>query len=751
MYIRRPMCFIALVFMLFIFIMTESMGGVDLKEYCNDFTKVSIAGVIKDKAYKNDKNILYIEDATIYKEGKKLDEGQGFVVYLEEQDINMFRLGQKVLVEGKYANFSMPDNEGEFNMRKYYRIHGFTASITNAEVVATKASYGKIRSYLNEIRRSTKDLFFENMSDINAGTLAAMVLGDKTELDSDVKDLFQRAGMAHMLAMSGLHIATVGLFLFSFIRRTGIPLILSAVISSVVMVLYGTMTGLSTSTLRALIMFLLGVIAKCIGRTYDLMSAVCMSAIIILIENPFFIYDSGFLMSVLSVIGIGVIYPEIIDIIRHLLGNKMADNKITASLRISISTTLATLPVVMNSFFKISRYGIFANLIVVPLMSAVLFIGLLSGILNMVLAGVLIGSGAMTLWIYRPLFYVCEKILDFYNYIAGTVAGIDGNSFVTGKSEWWNIALYVGFMLIFVLFKRKEKRLYDGLRIICMIFSVSILLFTPKPDMRINALYVGQGACNVIYGKDLPTIMIDGGSTDVKDVYKYKVKPNLLASGISKIDYLFITHPDEDHISAVRDLINDESKEIKVDKVILSIVDGAVYKKLINNDAADGRGKIYQLNAGQKIEGKKYVIEAISPEYRKNASWDKADANAESLVLKLTHKMTGFTALFTGDIDSETERRILANQNSNIKNISFISIPHHGSRNSSCEEFLKYTNPKICTISAGKHNSYGHPHKETLERINTNIPSAKLLRTDRAGEVSVVVNEGRVYTSSFYK
>lgn len=738
MYIRRPMCFLALAFMVFIFIATESIGGVNLYEYCHDYKNVTIQGVIKDKAYKNNKNILYIEDVKgDYRQNTgKRSSTYGLIVYLDEQDIDMFRLGQQVVIEGKYSNFSMPDNEGEFNMRKYYRIHGFEASITNARVVLCTNTYGNIRGFLYEIKENTKNLFTSNMSATNAGTLTAMVLGDKSELDSDIKELYQRAGVAHILAMSGLHIATVGLCLFSVIKRLGMHLIASATVSSTVMVLYGMMTGMSTSTFRALIMFLLGVLAECIGRTYDLMSAVCVSSIIILIENPYYIYDSGFLMSVLSVVGIGVIYPEITGALGSIIGEKIAGSKITSSLCISVSATISTLPVVVNSFYKISKYGIFANLIIVPLMSVVLFIGLFTGIMNLVF------NGRGVSFLYTPLFFICEKILDLYSFVAGKISGINGNVYVTGKAETWNIVIYILLMLVFVICKWKWK-------LIIPIVAVFTLLFHIKPDMNIKVLYVGQGACNVIYGSDVPTILIDGGSTDVKDLYKYKVKPNLLASGIDEIEYLFITHPDEDHISAVRDLVNDESQDIKIDKIVLSIVDESVYEKL-NIKAlqkSSDNFSIYQMNRGQRIEGDKYLIEAVSPELKSGFSWEKVDANEASLVIKLTHKSTGFSALFTGDIDSDTEKELI--NNADLKNMSFMTVAHHGSRGSSSDEFLKYVNPKISTISAGRNNCYGHPHKETLERLESDIPDSAVLRTDECGQITVRIDDGKIYLRRF--
>lgn len=788
--IRRPMCLISLVFMLTVYLLLNLTGGVCQSECFKDGRVVYAVGNVKDKVLKNDKYSLHLSDCAVRYQNdlefkKCIKNADSLVVYIDEQDIDDFDIGQTVEVKGLYSNFAISENEGQFNMRKYYRIHGYEAQILKGKVTKSLNNKNALRQFLYEAKERTKKLFLRYMSKENAGTLSAMVLGDKSQLDTDVKTTYQNAGIAHVLSLSGLHIAAVGMFLFYALFKAGINVLGSSIISSAIMVMYGVMTGLSTSTVRALIMFFLALIAKNIGRTYDILSGVCFSVILIIFENPYYIYDTGFLMSFSSILGIGYIYPVLDGItdFRKAAKNKHTKkllindryNEVRQSICISISAMLSTLPVVADSFYKIPKFSFLINLVVVPLMGVLLFLGISAGIIGNLFMGKFVFG-----WAVKVLLFAAEKLLIFYMFLSEKFASFSGNTWVIGKLGTLKSTVYITLIVASVVIynAKKNSRILITLIMCSALFLVSI---RQENDFEINVLSIGQGACNVIHGKDIPTIMIDGGSSDVNEVGKYRVIPNLLSQGIDKIDYIFVTHPDDDHISAIKELLSDDECGIKVNALVFSIVDESIITDFKNINVP-----IYSFNKGNIIAGKNYKIEAVYPSYNKNLKWENVDANNNSLVLKVTHKPTGFSALFTGDIDADTEKKILydlesrnasgsadesANDSENgnesadgsgnvkgagneskitdIKNVDFMTIAHHGSKNSSCDKFLAYTNPSMCTISAGLENSYGHPHKETLEKLNDlNIP---YLITYETGEVSLNVDNGRIWVESYLK
>ena len=779
--IRRPMCVICLLFISFMYMVLLLCGGVDVKEYSRDNKSVEITGKVTDKMFKNNEYCLHIKCKSKNRNSSK------YIVYLKNQSAFDFKIGQTVKLKGRYKNFSRPENEGQFDSRKYYRIRGYEASIKDATVTHSGKRYAYIKEWLFSVKENTKRVYFAYMDESEAGTLSAMVLGDKTGLDADVKDLYQAAGISHVLSLSGLHIAAVGMCLFTILRYSGLGLFGASMISSAVMTMYGLMTGFSTSTIRALIMFILAVIAKAIGRTYDLMSGMCLASILIIVENPYYIFDSGFLLSVLSVSGISLIYPILLDITDFFKKEKSAIyEKTRKSICISLSTNLATLPVVFNTFFKISRYSIFINIIVVPLMSIILGIG----IIVLIIANTVIKLKPFRV-ITRGLLFAAQKIIMLYSFLCGNVSRLAGNYWIVGKGESWQNVVYIilmsGVVLgywIYVNQVRANDKNKDELRkkmkireTALIVISVFVLAFRIKPELSVNALSVGQGACNVIYGRNIPTIMVDGGSSDVKDVYKYRIRPFLLSNGISEIDYLFVTHPDIDHISGVKELLSDELKEVNVKHRFVSVEDGLEiimgskektgdgHSLSPRNDEKTGFEKadfVHIISKDDRIENGSITIECLSPENKgvsvptgeggtsvsgseggNSLQGSVADKSSESLndmslVLKVMYEndKNHFTMLYTGDISSEVEQSLINDSQikDKLKDIDYLSVPHHGSKYSSSEQFINTVNPKVSVISAGKNNSYGHPHKETLERLESVATS--IYRTDELGQIT---------------
>ena len=776
MSIRRPMCVLSLAFMLLTYVLLSILGGVDLNEYSHDYTKVIVSGKIIDKVYKNGKSQIHLKECSIVPENEKNMTNKKLVhtnhkhirkaiLILSEQDLYDFKIGQFIMATGTYSNYSLPENDGQFNSRKYYRIQGYEANIRDAYINYCGNSFSRYREVLFTIKTRTKTLYHEYIDDSDAGTLAAMVLGDKTGLDEEIKDVYQAAGISHILSLSGLHIASVGIFVFSLFCNLGLGRLEGSILSTALMVSYGIMTGMSTSTHRALIMFFLALFSQLIGRTYDLLSGVCFASILIIFENPYYIFDSGYLMSFLSVIGIGMIYPILDDltdvkvkkrgklgaIIENVLSS-IIYTRLRQSICVSIAATMATLPVVMNSFYKVSRYSVILNLIVVPLMSVVLFLGI----------GVLIIGNIF--YYIKPLYCVvqilliiADKILEFYSFISSKSATIYGNTWVVGQCEGVRVVCYCILLCsVYVFFDGYKQRCendirkgeHDGLirasMLTILVLAVVVLTHKKLPEFSEYYLSVGQGACNVIHGKKTPTVVVDGGSTDVKNVYKYRIKPFLMSKGIDKIDYMFITHPDEDHISGIVELLEDDLKDIQVRHLFMS-----VYDEKIEQLTKEREIEYHIMNSGNYIENKSVIIKCING----CADQNVVDINDASLVLKVIYKENGMSTLYTGDISSKVEREICADEDRSreINNTDIISIPHHGSKYSSCEQFIKAVNPHVSVISAGKGNSYGHPHKETLERLYKYAPNSMVLRTDESGQISIISWDGKVTVNKYYR
>lgn len=272
--------------------------------------------------------------------------------------------------------------------------------------------------------------------------------------------------------------------------------------------------------------------------------------------------------------------------------------------------------------------------------------------------------------------------------------------------------------------------------------SSVILAAHPREDIEIRNVDVGQGDCALIWGDDIPVIMIDGGSSSIKQVGSYRIVPVLKANRIGSIDCCFLTHMDSDHVSGVLEMLEDELCPVRIKKVIVSAasakLDGNCENMQRLQKAADnGRTKVVTISAGDTVSAGNIRIRCLSPPDDMPSS--AFDANDASLVLDIRlNDRRDFSALFTGDISENTERQIL----NCVDSCTYLKVAHHGSATSTCTSFLDRTRPKIGAISAGIDNPYGHPTRQALERLAGS--GVKIYRTDQSGEIIFSVSDGMI-------
>lgn len=546
--------------------------------------------------------------------------------------------------------------------------------------------------------------------------------------------------------------------LLALLRRLRLGLLPAGIISTFFIIQYGVMTGLQTSTFRALVMFLLGVAALCIGRTYDMLSAMSLAAILLLLENPLYLYHTGFLLSFGAIMGIGLVNPCIL----YLIPKAYRRNKVVQSVCVSLSVQLATLPVILNSYYQVSVCGILLNLIVVPLMTFVLALGIVGGV-----AG---------LWFELPGFLLllpCRWILVLYEWMSELATKVPGSVWITGKPEMWQAVVYYILLFAFLVvmscirtkYKYKKCDCIRQLRIcgIIVMSTITILLTSRwEEPFTVTMLSVGQGECTVIHGRDIPTVMIDGGSTDVQEVGKYRMLPYLKANRLHRIDTAFISHTDTDHIRGVLEILQTPESGVHINRLILPAISteqqNEHYQELVTAATAAGT-KVYTMGVGEKVgvsnAGQKSELLSVGW-FTGQASGAKplefvclhpqpeafsGDINENSMVLLMSY--VNFKMLFTGDISSSTEAYLLEE----LSDCDILKTPHHGSRFSSSEAFLQTVNPELALISAGRNNSYGHPHQETLDRMQAQ--GIRYLRTDQCGAIEVSIDEDKARIKTF--
>ena len=511
------------------------------------------------------------------------------------------------------------------------------------------------------------------------------------------------------------------------------------------------------SAMRAVCMFVLNVGARVLGRTYDLLTALALSAIFLLLDSPAYLYSSSFLLSFGAVVGLGAVSP-------HLIRITGAKGKAGKALISSLSVQAATLPVMLVFFGEVSVIGILLNLFVLPTVGGVLISGLCCSVLGIfsVNAGRAAAvPGRILLWLYEKVCMFAGK-LPFCTWIGGF------------PEIWQSISYYLllasGIILAYVMasgiqkkeenqldvgkkvsensdkirgvFRKAAKRAYPaGIFLLAAAAGIFVLSRKPGKELRITCLDIGQGDGIVLEIPDGGVFLMDCGSSNKKNTAQYQLLPYLKSRGISHINGIMISHTDKDHISGIMELLEFMGQgltSMEADTLILPDWEKPpeVYRTLIR--LAENAGmNVFQVESGNSFHMGEAGFHVLAP--AKDALGE--DVNEEGMVVELNYR--SFRGLFTGDAGEPTEKAIL----SRLRDVDFLKVGHHGSRYSSCQEFLDQVKAEIAVISCSDSNTYGHPSPETTLRLKKS--GTKTEFTMKNGAITVCTDGTRMWTERF--
>ena len=731
-----------------------------------DGSYATVVGRVSSKEFRRDFQgrilpVIYIVPTKQENKHSKLIQ-----CYLESGDYGLPAIGQYVEISGKVRAFQAPTNPGEFDSRLYYSTLKISYRLTGAKVNRAGGSQNRYREALFETRCFLENSLDKVLSEQDSAIMKAMLLGDKAYMDEETRDMYRNNGIMHILAVSGLHISLIGMGLYELLKRLRLNKVITALFPIAFMYSYGIMCGMGTSSFRAICMFALRLFAPVVGRTYDVLTALSLAEILLLLDQPLYMYNSGFLFSFGAVMGMTVIRPllNFETLFEGLLAVKMkfADDEISFAKEILLrlagglksggSVFIATLPVYACFYYTYPMHSILLNLAVIPLMGILMVMGIITMILAIFggVFGIIPGTGV-------------HIILSLYRILGSSESIIRGSTWYMGHSCKWQVVLYILLTAAFVFLSKalgdEEFSLkvrsnchmplmhINICRFLILPLAVFILTIHIEPDLEIDMIDVGQGD-GIIVSCGGKHMLIDGGSTSKKNVGKYQIIPFLKYKGIGKLDAVAMTHEDEDHISGIMEIMDEMEKGgIWIDSLILPEVSGSSRGEnydLLEKRAVELGIPVSYINVGETFSLSRASFICLNPE--KDMVTD--GPNAYSTVLFM--KYGNFSALFTGDVEKEgldNVKEVLRNARSGndgecIEKITLLKVAHHGSKYTTDDEFLNMLKPKVALISCGLDNSYGHPHEEVLERLE-NIGS-KIYRTDINGAITVVVNDGEV-------
>lgn len=664
--------------------------------------QLSVTGQVIKQEYKNNNHILYLTNISILEPDSGTYHSNIAVYIIDEQS---YQLGNLVQVQGICTIPEPASNPGQFDFLDYYSSQniGFLLKKATGQIVDKKNF--PVRQYLDHVGKKGIERLGKIGNQEETAIMSAILFGDKTELGDETKELFQLGSVAHILAISGLHISLIGMAVYGLLRKAGGGIPWSAVLSGGIMVAYGVMTGMSVSAARAILMFLVFLGAQILGRTYDLLSSVSLAGILILVKNPAALFQSGFQLSFLAVFAIALIRPCLI----WLLGktSSILDGIIT-----STAVHLFFLPALLSLFYYFPLYSIGLNLLILPLMPMILLSGM-AGVIGSVWS---IGAGQF-------LFAPCHYLLELCRRLCLSSISWPGALQIWGEPGLWQIFGCYGILLsmagvhrIWIYRTRNGKKTRVGAFAaiwgLVVVLELMILAVRPQSPFSLTFLDVGQGDSAFLQRGNKSSWLIDGGSSSVSKVGKYRIIPFLMSRGIGKVDYIFLTHMDEDHINGVREILEDPFEKVKVGHLVLphvSIPDDT-YQEI--TALAKARGiPVITLSLGQRLREDDLTITCLWP--AKEFQTEKT--NEYSLVLEINYKAKTF--LMTGDVEGAGEKGLM--EAGLPSQVDILKVAHHGSANSTPLEFLRQTQPKAAVISCSRNNSYGHPHPDTIARLES--------------------------------
>ncbi|MFY4774859.1 DNA internalization-related competence protein ComEC/Rec2 [Metabacillus sp. RGM 3146] len=651
----------------------------------------------------------------------KHENGESVAMIYKAKDINDQELfknrygGVSCLFEGELKEPKKAVNPNGFDYKSYLhqnRIYWIFVAERIGHCSAPKSPLAFLHLLRMEGNRHIEKVFPQQ----SAGLVQALLLGERSQMDQDTLDSYQNLGTIHLLAISGMQVGLLAALCYNLLLLIGLTHEKARIVLLFLLPAYGVITGESDSVMRAVYMAELFLLTKSLKFPLQPLHIIAYSFLFMLVLNPLQLFQPGFQLSFLVSLSL-------------MLSSKFLSGQsfFIQTLSISALSQICSLPVILPFFYQISLMSFFINLFYVPYYSFVLFPLALAGFILSSLPG---GIGNLPVSLFNTLIQWTDNLTE-------AIASHDPFLLLLGKPPDWLEVLYIISALFLCLsFEYKLKGLkrllpYGGMGILLILHSILPYL---SPYGEVTFLDIGQGDSIFI---ELPyrqgIYMIDtGGKVTFENKEKWRERKNtaslaksvtlpfLKSKGISKIDTLFLTHGDMDHVGEAQTLLN----EVQIDQ--LAVPKGFIRDKTdetIIQAALQKKVEISAVQKGDVFYQKSYPFYILSP-----AEWSESK-NDSSIVIYA--KIGGKSWLFTGDLEKEGERKLL--QNYPDLHADILKAGHHGSKGSSSDEFLDALKPKTAVISAGKNNRYHHPHKEVLDKLK--VRGISIYRTDLQGAI----------------
>ena len=608
-----------------------------------------------------------------------------------------FEIGDIVSVTGKLREIKSNGNPRLFNYKRFNLKKKIFSNIYSDDV----KKIGENKNLKRDFHKFVENVFDTFLSTDNSNIMKRIFLANN--YDADFENNIREIGLSHILAVSGLHIGIIYLILSKILVILPIKRLFREIIILFFIFLYAYLIGNPASVLRAEIFLFISIFSSLYGKVKDRLNDLFLTIFVILLINPYMIFDVGLYLSAFSVLGIIKILPYF---------SKKRDGFILKSLKLTFSVMLIILPIILYTFGKFSIITFFSNLVLTPIF-----------IICIVISFFILLFGLLSLKICVVLGLLVNNLLNLIRLNVNFLKDININ--ITFY-EYNIVFLIFTYFLLLIYFKRRDFKYFSFGDIkfltifVMMVFAFSNVFYIYKNEVNINFIDIGQGDACLIRGKQNNILIDTGGITFGKgDNGKSVLIPYLQKHGVKKLDFVFISHLDADHCKNLSSL----SKEVKI-KNLFFRKDG--YRDFVKKYGEVKAENIYNIKNNLKLNLEDVGLEVLKAK-------DSTEENERSIIVRVT--VNGKKILFTGDIGAFTENQLIKND----IDCDYLKVAHHGSKNSTSTDFLSATSPKASIISCGYKNRYNHPHKDALDRIKS--IGSDVFRTDLQGNIMLRINK----------
>ncbi|WP_422486298.1 DNA internalization-related competence protein ComEC/Rec2 [Gudongella sp. DL1XJH-153] len=632
--------------------------------------------------------------------------------------------GMTVYLVGDLVEPRPNTNPRLFDYRQYLLTknikHIIKADESTVQIIQNSQALGyKLQ---NSFRQRIDMVYDSSLSPENAGFMKALITGEKDSIQNEEYEIYKDMGIAHILAISGLHIGILSGFLLLIMSMSGLKRKISIPMTLVFIWTFSYLVGFPESALRASIMITLLMGSKLVHRPYDPINTLAVSFIASLMINPIWIFSLGFQLSYGATLSLATITPWIMERVYPAKGN------LVRSIGAVAGVNLGILPLQSYYFNQLPVLALLSNFLVIPLATVNLVMGFVV---------ILIPSVA-------PLL---DLLLETQRLLINMLSKIPVRPLSVSSPEIYAVIIYV--LMIFVVLRWRDiifvsNRIRKVVFVFLLLVSMTgIMEVFTDPRTEIHFIDVGQGDSSLIKVDGNNYLVDTGGAIfGSYDPGKSVTLPYLKKLGIRHLDGVFISHYHEDHYKGIFSILDD----IEIEALY---VNGEILDDELHAVITEKAIPVFRMMQGSNIgfsDGSK--IECIWPEI---STYSFTNENNNSLVLMFN--TAGKTTLFTGDIETEVERKLTGLSEYGV---DVLKVAHHGSKTSSSASFVSKVSPQFSIISVGRNNSFGHPHDSVLETLEVN--GSKIYRTDNSGlirvlfekdEIIAIPYEGPMYQEDF--